>query len=292
MPYAIFSKRTRVINRIVHDLTSLRPSESMIEVDDEIWYPKGYKSVLEGQDENTAGFPLFDNAGSAIPTINPTRVTYDSNDRPVTSKNTPIYVAPTVPGGTRKTEWIDIPICSLPLAWTVDELAALKYQSILSQNYPFQVVIGEEFATDDHIDSGNSSGYVLTEGRLVLQPDGVLQTTEFKFFVTSNGVINPVGTSDENARTFVFDTYYLDVNPDVPEGIDVFWDGKTWSGDAWTGFYDAVLEEEFPTTLTGPGGDATLLRGIRLKIHNQTSEPFSIENYILFLRIRDVVWSA
>jgi hypothetical protein len=289
MPFAIYSKRTGIINRIIDDLDSLLPSEAMLEVDDEINYPRGFKSPIEGQDQNSSGFPLFDNAATAIPTIKPTRTVYDITDnRPSTAKNSPIYVTPTVPGGARKTAWVDIPITSHPFVWTVRDLAGLKYESILAQNYPYQVVIGEEYVDEDHIDTGNSSGYVLTEGKCMLQPGGVLQSKEFKFLVTSQGVVDPESdTSGEDSRTYIFDTYYLDVEPDPPFGIDVSWDGKTWSGDSWTTFRDAVLDEEMPTTLTGGSETtATLLRGIRLKFQNHTSEPFGIENFIMFLRIR------
>lgn len=290
MPYAIYSKRTGNINRIVDDLTSLLASESMLEVDDEINYPRGFKAIVEGQNQNTSGFPLFDNAGSAIPTTNPTRITYDANGRPVVAKNYPIYVAPTVPGGARKTKWVDIPITSHPFIWTINDLAALKYQSVLAQNYPYQVVIGEEFIDEDHIDAGNSSGYVLTEGTCMLQPGGVLQTEEFTFNVTSQGIIDPeTDTSGEPSDLFVFDTFYLDVEPDPPFGVDVSWDGKRWAGDTWTTFRDTILDEEMPTTLTGGSETtATLLRGIRLKFQNHTSEPFGMENYLMFLRVRNL----
>lgn len=291
MPYAIFSKRTGIVSRIVDNLQSLLPSESMIEVDDEINYPRAFHSVVEGQDQNTTGFPLFDNAGNVIPTIQPTRIEYDGDDRPHTVCNRPIYIAPTVPGGARKTVWTDIPITSHPFVWKVEDVAKVKYESTLAQNYPWQVVIGEEFITEEHIDTGNSSGIVLTEGKMNIAPDGVFQSIEFNFEVTSKGVIDPATeTTKVSNRIFVFDTFYLDIEPDPFESVEVMWQGKTWSGDAWTAsWYEAVLDEENPTTETGGvATTATLLRGIRIRIQNDGIEPFEIENYTMFLRVRNL----
>lgn len=289
MPYAIFSKRTKIINRIVDDLTSLLPSESMLEVDDEINYPRAFHTVIEGQDQNTSGFPLFYD-GSNATTIQPTHTSYDGDDRPYTEKNYPIYIAPTVPGGARKTVWTDIPITSHPFVWTVSDLAALKYESILSQNYPWQVIIGEEFVNEDHIDTANSSGAVISEGKLNIAPDGVFQSEEFKFLVTSNGVIDPeTDTGGVNARTFVFDTFYMDLDPDPFEAIEVSWEGRAW-GAAWIGsWYEVTLNEEMPTTkVNGTDQTATKLTGIRFKIQNKGPEPFSIENYTVLLRVRNL----
>lgn len=291
MPFAIFSKRTGIVNRIVDHLESLLPSESMIEVDDEINYPRAFNSVVEGQDQNTTGFPLFDDAGNVIPTMRPSYIDYDGDDRPYTRKNYPIYVAPTVPGGARKTVWTDIPITSHPFVWTAEEVAKVKYQSTLAQNYPWQVVIGEEFITDEHIDTGNSSGIVITEGKMNIAPDGVFQSIEFNFEVTSRGVIDPLSdTTQVSNRIFVFDTFYLDIEPDPFESVEVLWQGKKWADDTWTtGWYEVVLDEEMPTTETGGvATSATLLRGIRIKIQNDGVEPFEIENYMMFLRVRNL----
>jgi hypothetical protein len=288
MPYAIFSKRTGIVNRVVDDLEALLPSESMIEIDREANYPRGRQSPIEGQDVNTAQFPLFYRSGSGTRTVNPQRVAY-RNNRPYTVKNPPIYVAPQTPSGDQKTGWLDIPLGTHPFAWTGIDLANQKYSSVLSQNYPFQVAIGEEFINDDHIDTGSSSGYTLAEGQCMLRPDGVLVTDMFEFHVQSNGVVNPAGTSNENSSQYVFDTYYLNVEPDFPEGIQVSWQGKRWSTNDDTGYFDAVLNEDYPTTeLGGAATTATVLRGIQLKIQNLSSHVYSIENYLLLLRIRNL----
>jgi hypothetical protein len=262
----------------------------MIEVDEEIRYPKGYSAIIEGQAENTVGLPLFDNAGNGIPTTQPTRIEYDGvTNRPYTAKNRPIYEAPTVPGGARKTEYIDIPIKSHPFSWSVSDVAKVKYESILAKNYPWQVVIGEEFITDDHIDSGNSSGVTITEGKLNIAPDGVFQSTEFKFLVTSNGVIDPLAdTTGNDSKTFVFDTFFVDIDPAPFESIEVEWQGRKWSDNTWTAAWEKViLDEEWPTTETAQT-TATKLKGIRFKIQNDGVEPFSIENYTVFLRVRNL----
>lgn len=289
MPYAIYSKRTGVVNRVTDDLASLLPSEGMIEIDDEANYPRGRQSVIEGQDVNSANFPLFYQAGSGAPTTAPQRIAYDANDRPYTVKNPPIYIAPTTPDGERKTKWMDIPLGTYPFAWTKHDLANQKYSSVLAQNYPFQVAIGEEFIDDDHIDTGGSSGYALTNGKCMLRPDGVLITDMFYFLVQSNGIVDPTGTSDEVSTQFVFDTYYLDVEPNFPEGIQVSWQGRRWASDDDTGYFDAVLNEDYPTTELGIAAEtATVLRGIQLKFQNLSSYVYGIENYLLLLRIRNL----
>jgi hypothetical protein len=44
-----------------------------------------------------------------------------------------------------------------------------------------------------------------------------------------------------------------------------------------------------PTTETGGSATtATLLKGIRIKIQNDGVEPFSIENFTMFLRVRNL----
>lgn len=290
MPYAIFSKRTGVVNRIVDNLVGMLPSESMIEMDDEINYPRGYPSKIEGQDVNSSGFPLFFLEGSGSSTINPQFVDYDpGDDRPFYVRNKPIYVAPIVPGGDRVTQWVDIPLLSNPFVWTKNELAQQKYESILAQNYPYQVIVGEEFIDDTHIDTGTSSGYVLSEGRCIISPHGLLQTTWFNFQVSTQGVIDPAGASDEDARTYVFDTYYLSVEPDFPSGVQVQWEGTPWTVGADVGPYDAVMNEDYPTTkLDGAATTATLLRAIRLKIQNLTTQVYAMENFMLMLRVRNL----
>lgn len=289
MPYAIYSKRTGIVTRVSDDLASLLPSENMIEVDDEANYPRGFQSIIEGQDVNSANFPLFYRAGSGTPTTAPHRVAYDANDRPYIVKNPPIYIAPTTPAGDRKRQWLDIPLGVHPFAWTSRDLANQKYSSVLAQNYPFQVAIGEEFIDDEHIDTGSSSGYVLSNGRCLLRPDGVLYSTMFYFYVTSNGVVDPTGTSDEKSTQFVFDTYYLDVEPDFPEGMQVSWQGRRWATDDDTGYSDAVVNEDYPTTELGIAAtEATILRGIQLKFQNLTNDVYGIENYLLLLRIRNL----
>jgi hypothetical protein len=165
----------------------------------------------------------------------------------------------------------------------------MKYESILAQNYPWQVVIGEEFITDDDIDTGNSSGITITEGKLNIAPDGVFQSKEFKFYVTSDGVINPLtDTTGTNNRVFVFDTFFMDIDPDPFESIELLWEGRKWSDNAWIGTWtDMILDEEMPTTESA-NTTATLLRGIRFKIQNDGVEPFAIENFTAFLRVRNL----
>lgn len=287
MPYAIFSKRTKIINRIVNDLTSLLPSESMLEVDDEINYPRGFKTIVEGQKGNTNGFPLF-MTSDLTTTLNPQYVDYDAvTGRPYVGQNTPIYETPNDPSGNRKTVWKDLPIISHPFAWTVQDLAAVKYDSILARNYPFQVVIGEEFIDDRDIDTGSSSNIVLTEGKCYIGPGGELITNEFQLYVTSQGVVAPLtDVTGNNARQYVFDTYYLDLEPDPPQGVNIYWQIRSWATGSPTGDWDdAILNEQSPTTEAGEVA-ATLASGIILRIQNLTGSTFQLENYLMMLRVR------
>ena len=286
MPYAIYSKRTKVINRIVNDLTSLLPSESMIEIDSAVNYPRGYKAIVEGQKGNTAGFPLF--LDGVSPSISPQRIDYDGDDRPYVTPNIPIYETPTSPSG-RLTVWKDIPITSHPFVWTAAELANLKYESILAKNYPMQVIVGEEFIDDSHIDTGESDNIVLSEGKCYIAPGGELVTTEFQFFVDTRGVIDPLGVEDNDNRQYVFDTYYLDLEPDPPQGVKVYWDVRDWSspgalGGVWT---PAIVNSQTPIRLDGSVDDIVSM-GIVLRIYNLTGSVFGLENYILMLRIRNL----
>jgi len=292
MAYAIFSKRTKVINRIVNDLTSLLPSESMFEVDGEINYPRGYKSLIEGQKSNTFGFPLFLTGSS--PTISPQTIAYDGDDRPYIVTNKPIYYRPETPLGDPLTEWSDLPITSHPFVWTAAEVATLKYEALLARNYPFQVIIGEEFIDDTHIDTVESDSIVLSEGKCYIAPGGELITKEFQFFVTGRGVIDPVGADDDNARQYVFDTYYLDLEPDPPQGVSVYWEIRQWSDGSLTGsWYEATLNQQMPTTLIGGAETtATTAMGIQLRVYNQTADVFPLENYILMLRVRKLPYIA
>jgi hypothetical protein len=290
MPYAIFSKRTRIINRIVNDLTSLLPSESMIEVDDEINYPRLTKSLIQGQNINTLGWPLFVEDGYSV--VMPTyvdRVT-DVDGRPFTVKNRPVFVQPQFPGGGgQKTMFVDINFISHPFGWTAEELAQVKYQSVLSQNHPFEVVIGEEWIDNAHIDVGSSSGFFLSEGQLWLAPAAELITKYFSFRVDSNLDVAVANANNVGQNTYIFDTYFLNISPDIPTGVKVDWSGVAFgSGDPGTdpGWNPAKIDEETPTTNVGDT-IATPLRSIRLRFRNRTSSVLSLENYVLFLRSRN-----
>lgn len=291
MPYAVYSKRTGIVSRIVDDLGSLLPSESVLEVDNDVNYARAYMSYIEGQDVNTVGFPLFQNEGGTGLSIQPQRAYTDPvTDRPGTRKNVPVYVKPTDPSGNPRRIQTDLSITSHPFAWTVNELAAVKYESILAQNAPFQVIIGEEFIDEDHIDAA-STNYVISEGKCFLAPAGTLITNEFQFQVTNRGVIDPTGSSDEDAKQFVFDTYYLSVEPELPEGIRVYWSGRSWATGALLAtptWNEMITEDSIATThLNDSDTTATVLYGIQLKFENITPVTFAIENYQLMLRIRN-----
>jgi len=292
MPYAIFSKRTRILNRIVEDLGSLLPSESMIEVDDEINYPRLTKSLIQGQNINSMGWPLFLRDG--YPDINPTYVdkVTDVDGRPFTVKNPPVFVQPQIPGGGgQQTQYVDINLKSHPFGWTANELAQVKYETILSQNHPYQAVVGEEWESDDHINIGSSSGFFLSEGQCWLAPQGQVYTTYFTFNYATSMDPTAAQAADEAQSTMPFDTYYLTVAPDLPTGVKIEWSGIEYgSGDAGTdvGWSVVKLSEETPTTKLGTAETtARILRSIRLRFTNQTSSVIPIENYALFIRSRN-----
>lgn len=300
MPYAVFSKRTGTVTRIIDQLTSVLPSESVLEVDDEINYPRGYLSEVEGQSANYQGFPLFQNEANTASTIQPYRVELDGvTGRPKVVRNNAIYTTPVNPGsGLPLTVWNDLPVTSHPFAWKIEELAAAKYESILARNAPFQVVIGEEFINTDHIDTAESTGYVLSEGQCFIAPGGALVTTEFQFRVDSQGVVDPTGTSDEDSRQFIFDTYFLTITPDMGSSIQTNWSGRKWSDGAMIGggtptWFKAIVDDAYPTTeLGGAATTATALRGIILRFTNIGTETIALENYQMLLRIRNLVLLA
>lgn len=285
MPYAIFSKRTRVINRIVEDLTSLLPSEGMIEVDEEINYPKETASFVQGQDVNTYMLPLFTEDGA--PTTRITSVAYDGNGRPYTVKNPPRFIQPTIAGGDRQSSRDDLPIVSHPYGWKAEELFAVKYESILAQNFPYDVLIGEEFFDTTHIDTGASSDYVLTEGRCVIAPGGVVVTSDFKFEIQKE----LAATTTSEASRYLFDTYYLDMDPDPNSGVEVYWRGVRYAAPNDTTAWQPVIpNQEMPTSeITTSQTQATHMRSIQLRFNNLTSGVFALENYLLYLRLRKTV---
>jgi hypothetical protein len=264
----------------------------MIEVDEELNYPQLTGALIQGHNVNTIGFPLYVEDGYAV--VNPvyTDKVTDSAGRPFTVKNKPIFVQPLDPAtGSQRQQYLDITIKSHPFGWKAEELARIKYQSILAQNYPFEVVVGEEWANATHIDTGASTDYFLSEGKLWLAPDGVVYTTFFSFRVESSrdpGEAHALG--EEPQASYIFDTYYLMVEPDLPNGVQIEWRGVEYgTGDPGTqtaGWQAVRLNEEMPTTV-GAAAGATPLRSIALRFTNRTSDVISIENYALFLRSRN-----
>jgi hypothetical protein len=285
MPYAVFSKRTGIISRIVHDLASLLPSESSIEVTDDIAFPKSIKTNVIGQRINTKGLRLFDEGGG-VPTIKPYHRAYDAADRVIHVKHEPLFIKTSDLSGDPVEEFVDVPIYTHPFAWTASDLAQVKYESILAENYPYQVVIGEEFITTDHISSGNSSGYILSEGKCLLSPGGILETEEFSFEAPKRISTSP--TTYNSAMQYVFDTYYFSTEPDFPAGVRVYWKGrKNSDGNLMGSFQTMITDEEMPTTQDG-ASTVTPCTGIIVRIQNLTADMFEIENFMLFLRLRNV----
>lgn len=284
MPYAVYSKRTLKVNRIVHELSALLPSESAIEVDDEISFPKKVERNILGQDINSLGLQLFNDGG--VPTIKPFKKKFDGNNRPYIEKHAPIFQAPTDAGGEPLKARRDVPIFSDPFIWNASGLAQAKYEAILAKNYPYQVVIGEEFITTNHIDTVNSTDYVLSEGKCILAPNGILQSIRFEFTGTKRVALG--GTPNfRRMSKYTFDTLFFNTVPELPQGVDISWKGLKWSDDTETGWEDLVVDEQIPTSEAG-NSTATLIHGVTIRFQNLTPYAMAIENYMLFLRLRNV----
>jgi hypothetical protein len=283
MPYAVYSKRTRIVTRIVHELSSMLPSEAMIEVDDEISYPRAIPRDILGQQINTLGYKLFDQ-GAGVPTTAPWKRVFNAEGRVSISKYPPLFIKPVdLNTGKDKVADLDLPIYADPFSWKAEELAKAKYETILAQNYPYQVVIGEEFIDTEHIDLAASVDYTLTEGQCVLSPNGAVESIWHKF----GGSKNVLSTSNDadNYNTFVFDTLYFTTEPDLPEGLVCEWKGKAWPGAGETTWQRLIEGDEIPTTVD-TDGTATKLREIKVRIRNLSATTVEVENYMLFLRSR------
>jgi hypothetical protein len=256
----------------------------MIEVTDDIAFPRRATTNVIGQQINTSGLRLFDEGGG-VPTIKPSHRAYDAEDRAYHVKHEPLFIKAADLDGNDVEEFVDIPIYAHPYNWTASELAQVKYESILAENYPYQVVIGEEFLSTDHIDTGNSSDYVLSEGKCMLAPGGVLQTSAFEFVAPKRAGSAP--TSFNEGMQYVFDTYYFSTEPEFPQGVRVYWQA-TWDGGSHGSTWQtAITDAEMPTS----DDNTSTLRSctsITFKIHNLTTDTFEIENYMLFLRLRTV----
>lgn len=283
MPYAVYSKRTGIVSRIVHELSSLLPSEAMIEVDDEISYPKSTERNILGQQINTCGYKLFDQGGGVSSTY-PWKRLFDAEGRPYIVKFEPQFIKPVDPNtGEDKLARLDLPIFAHPFGWKADELARAKYDTLLAKNYPYQAVIGEEFLSLEDIDTAASDQFTLTEGKCVLSPSGSVTTNYFKLQTTNNVLSSQ--NDPEHYSTFVFDTLYFTSEPDFPEGVIVQWQGKDYPAGDEKALQALIEGDEIPTTL-GTDATATFMQEIRIKITNLTTEAFEVENFMLFLRLR------
>jgi hypothetical protein len=287
MPYAVYSKRTKVVSRIIHDLSSLQPGESIIEVDDDISFMRNFSFSIEGQAVNSLGHKLFllnDN-------VSLTTKSYDFEagiEPPRLTKYDPLYIKYTTTGR------LDFPIFANPFGWTAEELAHVKYETILAKNYPYQVIIGEEFINTDHIDLDNSEDFVLSEGKCILKPGGFIRTIVFYFRMQKRiGSHEAQITSREDVyfNQFVFDTAYLMVKPELIGGVNVSFKADPWSLDItelpnWTNMItdDEVDVAGIVNTGTGGKTGAGLAANMCLKFENLTTEPFALENYVLLLR--------
>lgn len=285
MPYAVYSKRTGVFNRIIHDLSTLLPSESVLEVDDDVSFPRSTPMNILGHRINTFGIKLYDRGGG-VPTVKPFEKQYDGDGKPSISAFEPLFIQITDDAGNPKKGRVDLPFYVNPFSWKLDELARAKYEAILSKNYPYQVVIGEEFINTDHIDTSASSGYTLTEGMCILSPSGILESSWLKFNAVKNVDAVVENVSKQYTR-FVMDTLYFATEPDLPEGVKIYWKGTKWSDDSETAWEDFVTDEEVATVEDGEAS-ATLLNSIKIRVTNLTTNSFELENYMLFLRLRNM----
>ena len=119
----------------------------------------------------------------------------------------------------------------------------------------------------------------------MLSPGGVLVTTEFQFKLPKRITFS---TDDYNkAFRYAFDTYYFTTDPEFPEGVQMAWRGDKYVDGNDTGYEELITDEEMATTLFGDT-TSTLLTSMQLQFTNLTPETFEIENYKLFLRLRNV----
>jgi hypothetical protein len=262
MAYVIYSKRNGAIKRITHELGTVLPSEGVIDCDDDVahWSRRAIQPTYH--DMNTLGIALFDD-GSGVATTDPIDDSGGSRE-PMIAQEAGI-------------ESVLLPIAAAPQLWNKNNFLSAKYETVLSRNAPYHVVIGEEFIDDDHIDDANSDNYVLTNGSCVLAPGGYMQTTAFSFqervYSTWAG--------------FRFNKIWFQITPEETFGLqteyDVSRDNSTW--DAWI---DLPRHKHHLMADDSGGGRGvtvtTPFNFIRFKITNQTAVALTVENFMVLLR--------
>ena len=263
MPFAIYSKRTNVVKRIVHTLGTVLPSEGFIELDETYSFPRRYDTTLIGQTVNTLGVRQFD-VGSGEQATDP--LAEDGSAR-----------EPLLSQYSATVGRVEMPLHAVPLSWTSTDLIQAKYEAILAKNRPYHVVVGEEFIDLDHINDTNSSDYLLARGKGIILPTGNIETKEFKFYIplTDQGA-QPSDRPDYNL--FKFDSLFLKINPAQDLGLTIKYDTGA-SGGALSGSWTDV-NLNAPIAL---GADKT---SIALDFINNSNHPISLENYMLFIGLR------
>lgn len=264
MPFAVYSKRTNVVTRIVHNLATLLPSEAIIELDEDNAFPRRYPATLIGQNINTLGIRQFD-IGAGEPATNPLDEAGVAREPILTE----------IPDPAR----VEMPLHAVPSNWDADDLRRAKYEAILAKNRPYHVVVGEEFQNTTHIDTVESSLYVLANNKGIILPGGDITTVEFQFRIplTDQGG-NPADRDEYDL--FQFDTVYLKVTPKQDLGLTIEMDTRKISDSLLDGFSAINVNDQ--TAL------ANKKEGIILRFTNNSSHPVALENYMLFVQLRNI----
>jgi len=275
MPYAIYSKKTKKVSKLVHSLSSILPSEGAIEVSDDISFSRDTWIRVFGQDITGQSVKLFDSGGGVI-TVSPFRRGNRADGSPYKIRNTPVVIEPlTDPGGNPVSFKRPLPIYAAPHSWNRWALLSAKYEAVLARNGTYHAIVGEEFDNDKHIDP-SSSGFTILGNSCIISPGGIVKSSTFTFGVN---VANPVADSQ-----FVFDTYYFATQPELSPGIEATWGGSNTAGTD-PAAEPLFLNDETPTTM-GTESSAAQMSSMFVQFKNTTNVPFTLENYTLFVRAR------
>jgi len=294
MPYAIYSKKTKIVSKLVHNLSSITPAEEAIEVSDDISFTRGTWTRVFGQDITGQHLKLYA-TGGGITTIAPFSIAYDAQGIPHKVKNTPTFIQPLDGNAQPQSYKKSMPIYATPHSWRRWSLIQAKYQAILARNGNYQGVVGEEFDSTRHIDTDKSDKFTILGNSCVIAPGGYIQSTPFRF--------GGAATHPETDNRYLFDTYYFATQPELPEGAITTWgglyahsaSGTTDLGTPTEAEQALYLNDETPTTQDdahGVGTEAFSMVKMIIKIYNNTTTPITLENYMLFVRSRGINYST
>lgn len=294
MPYAIYSKKTKVVSKLVHNLSSITPAEEAIEVSDDVSFTRGTWTRVFGQDVTGQHLKLY-TTGGGLTTISPFSTAYTAGGIPYKVRNMPTFIQPLGGNNQPVSYKKSMPIYAAPHSWRRWSLVQAKYQAILAKNGNYQGVVGEEFDSEQHIDLAKSDKFTILGNSCVIAPGGYIQSTPFRF--------GGPATNPSTDNRYLFDTYYFATQPELPAGAITTWGGWYAVSTLVSGVVgDTVgeatqvlyLNDETPTTLddgdAAVGSEALPLFKMFIKIYNNTTVPITLENYMLFVRSRGITY--